>query len=149
MPRQVLLLLLLLLPLPRPQPHSRQLSWLLICLPVAAVRNDNSSRFGKFQQLQFSPLGVLVGSHCQVRGSSWSGSSPVSLARPISDAVILMTGLRLVVLVVYLPACQTYLLEKSRVVGQASGERNYHIFYQARPTHTSPACGEPLHPARH
>ncbi|CEG42077.1 myosin-like protein [Plasmopara halstedii] len=52
-------------------------------------RNDNSSRFGKFAQLQFSSTGSLVG--C---------------------------------------LCETYLLEKSRVVGQTEGERNYHVFYQ-------------------
>ncbi|GLD95201.1 hypothetical protein PINS_up003843 [Pythium insidiosum] len=52
-------------------------------------RNDNSSRFGKFAQLQFDHAGSLVGARCE-----------------------------------------TYLLEKSRVVGQALGERNYHVFYQ-------------------
>ena len=60
-------------------------------------RNDNSSRFGKYIQLQFknstsSPLQV----DCKLEGSY----------------------------------CDTYLLEKSRVVGHTYGERTYHIFYQ-------------------
>eukprot|EP00971_Amphidinium_carterae_P248878 4940225-Amphidinium_carterae.1 len=53
------------------------------------VRNDNSSRFGKFLELQLDVKFKLTGSKCR-----------------------------------------TYLLEKSRVVGQDAGERNYHIFYQ-------------------
>eukprot|EP00403_Amphidinium_massartii_P028590 CAMPEP_0178393170 /NCGR_PEP_ID=MMETSP0689_2-20121128/12050_1 /TAXON_ID=160604 /ORGANISM="Amphidinium massartii, Strain CS-259" /LENGTH=1441 /DNA_ID=CAMNT_0020013755 /DNA_START=60 /DNA_END=4385 /DNA_ORIENTATION=- len=53
------------------------------------VRNDNSSRFGKFLELQLDGKFKLTGSKCR-----------------------------------------TYLLEKSRVVGQDAGERNYHIFYQ-------------------
>jgi myosin-5 len=56
------------------------------------LRNDNSSRFGKFTQLQFD----------------WR-----SERSPLAGSV-----------------CQTYLLEKSRVVQHSEGERNYHIFYQ-------------------
>ncbi|OQR90481.1 myosin, partial [Thraustotheca clavata] len=55
------------------------------------VRNDNSSRFGKFTQLQFDT------DHCMVGAK-----------------------------------CRHYLLEKSRVIGQAKNERNYHIFYQLK-----------------
>ncbi len=58
------------------------------------LRNNNSSRFGKFLTLQFE--------------------SDDSTRRPkIGGACI-----------------QTYLLEKSRVVCVAAGERNYHIFHQ-------------------
>jgi len=53
------------------------------------LRNDNSSRFGKFIELGFSRGGALLGAKVQ-----------------------------------------TYLLEKVRVGFHASGERNYHVFYQ-------------------
>lgn len=53
------------------------------------LRNDNSSRFGKFIELGFSRAGTLLGARVQ-----------------------------------------TYLLEKVRLGFHASGERNYHIFYQ-------------------
>ena len=53
------------------------------------LRNDNSSRFGKFIELGFSRSGQLLGAKVD-----------------------------------------TYLLEKVRLGFHASGERNYHIFYQ-------------------
>ncbi|KAL7553229.1 hypothetical protein ACHAWF_017340 [Thalassiosira exigua] len=53
------------------------------------LRNDNSSRFGKFIELRFSPRGRLAGA-----------------------------------------SVDTYLLEKARIVGHASGERTYHVFYE-------------------
>eukprot|EP00977_Amphora_coffeiformis_P012271 scaffold3034_cov173-Amphora_coffeaeformis.AAC.7 len=53
------------------------------------VRNDNSSRFGKFIEIRFDTNGSLVSA-----------------------------------------SVETYLLEKVRLISQAPGERNYHIFYE-------------------
>ena len=59
------------------------------------TKNDNSSRFGKFIQLQFNVEKFHVSS-CKLVGSY----------------------------------CETYLLEKSRVVSHDVDERTFHIFYQ-------------------
>jgi myosin-5 len=67
------------------------------------LRNDNSSRFGRFTQLQFkvesmaeAKAGGRAVPYCRLAGST----------------------------------CVTYLLEKSRVVSHSPGERTYHIFYE-------------------
>jgi myosin-5 len=66
-------------------------------------RNDNSSRFGKYLQLQFDnseastmAFGPTTESKCKLAGS----------------------------------VCDVYLLEKNRVVGHDEEERTFHIFYQ-------------------
>ena len=67
------------------------------------LRNDNSSRFGKFTQLQF---------HIE------NAADAVRAGRVVPSC--LLAGSK----------CVTYLLEKSRVVSVSEGERTYHIFYQ-------------------
>jgi myosin V len=87
------------------------------------VRNDNSSRFGKFTEIQFrrvNPSGPPAASkggkqQQQPRGGAASGGLPGGKGSrwEICGAAI-----------------RTYLLERSRVVSVTDPERNYHIFYQ-------------------
>lgn len=68
------------------------------------VRNDNSSRFGKYIQLQFHAEDPTL--------AAFAGKAIPSC---------LLAGSK----------CEVYLLEKSRVVGhEEEDERTYHIFYQ-------------------
>jgi myosin-5 len=66
-------------------------------------RNDNSSRFGKYLQLQFD--------------NSEAGTMAYG---PTTDSKCKLAG----------SVCDVYLLEKNRVVGHDAEERTYHIFYQ-------------------
>eukprot|EP00533_Pseudo-nitzschia_delicatissima_P009447 CAMPEP_0116089034 /NCGR_PEP_ID=MMETSP0327-20121206/6212_1 /TAXON_ID=44447 /ORGANISM="Pseudo-nitzschia delicatissima, Strain B596" /LENGTH=1142 /DNA_ID=CAMNT_0003580203 /DNA_START=18 /DNA_END=3443 /DNA_ORIENTATION=- len=67
------------------------------------VRNDNSSRFGKYIQLQFD-----------------MGTSSQQQFRSRTEATCVLAGSK----------CDAYLLEKNRVVSHEPAERTFHIFYQ-------------------
>ena len=78
------------------------------------VRNDNSSRFGKYIELQFAGH-KAPGTPGSLGGHS---SSPKHSLDESANAFLVGSCSR------------HYLLEKSRVVSQSTGERNFHIFYQ-------------------
>jgi len=71
------------------------------------VRNDNSSRFGKYIEMKFSSSSSSL-----LRQKQHSDDSKVAGATLVGASI------------------ETYLLEKVRLVHQSQGERNYHIFYE-------------------
>jgi hypothetical protein len=70
-----------------------------------AVRNSNSSRFGKYIRMFFHPIPPQPAEQIT--------------ATPIARCVRKIGGATI----------ETYLLEKSRVTAHAPEERNYHVFY--------------------
>jgi hypothetical protein len=85
------------------------------------LRNDNSSRFGKFTRILFDDGGVIIGSRIDV---STQCAMIDLLQQMTSHALHYCRTITLAV------RTQVYLLEKSRVVAQTEGERSFHIFYQ-------------------
>eukprot|EP00581_Thalassiosira_minuscula_P001333 CAMPEP_0183744702 /NCGR_PEP_ID=MMETSP0737-20130205/65861_1 /TAXON_ID=385413 /ORGANISM="Thalassiosira miniscula, Strain CCMP1093" /LENGTH=1616 /DNA_ID=CAMNT_0025980351 /DNA_START=90 /DNA_END=4940 /DNA_ORIENTATION=- len=82
------------------------------------MRNDNSSRFGKFIEIQFASDGTLVGASIEtyLLENQWFGKFiEIQFA---SDGTLVGASI------------ETYLLEKVRLISQAEGERNYHVFYE-------------------
>jgi len=67
------------------------------------TRNDNSSRFGKYIQLQFD-----------------MGDKSKQEYRSRTEATCVLAGSK----------CDAYLLEKNRVISHEPAERTFHIFYQ-------------------
>ena len=76
------------------------------------LHNNNSSRFGKLIDIHFEQLGGV--------GVADDGGDALDMVDRTGQLGVRMCGARI----------ETYLLEKSRVVHQLSGERNYHVFYQ-------------------
>eukprot|EP00804_Cyclotella_cryptica_P005963 CCRYP_000224-RB/>CCRYP_000224-RB protein AED:0.01 eAED:0.01 QI:97/1/1/1/1/1/2/2451/1530 len=84
------------------------------------VRNDNSSRFGKYIEMKFSATGGGVQSSIDnICGNSSSCTERGKTQQHSSWGAILIGA-----------SIETYLLEKVRLVHQSPGERNYHIFYE-------------------
>lgn len=70
------------------------------------IRNDNSSRFGKFIEMRFDTKTDTAQNNLSV------ANTPPVMGSFVGASI------------------ETYLLERVRLVQQAPGERNYHVFYE-------------------
>ena len=99
------------------------------------LRNENSSRFGKFILLQFDDGGMLCGAvirtyvplvteggDCSLPSLQMQLCPPVGECDPCVHHVCICTNAALL--------SHRYLLEKVRLIKQSDGERSFHIFYQ-------------------
>jgi myosin-5 len=84
------------------------------------IRNDNSSRFGKYIEMKFSATNHDVNSTIDSANSNTRRCTGNGRAQQHSSLGATLIG----------ASIETYLLEKVRLVHQSPGERNYHIFYE-------------------
>jgi len=77
------------------------------------LKNDNSSRFGKFIEIQFDRSGNIAGASIHTCTLAHHSSAKIF---PLATLSLSDIG--------------PDLLEKSRIVRQQLGERGYHVFYQ-------------------
>ncbi|KAL7539865.1 hypothetical protein ACHAXR_012440 [Thalassiosira sp. AJA248-18] len=87
------------------------------------IRNDNSSRFGKYIEMKF--VSSSSSSSNNKNGKSSSTTTTMSTKNSTISSLWANNNTTLVG-----ASIETYLLEKVRLVHQSPGERNYHIFYE-------------------
>lgn len=87
---------------------------------ACTLRNNNSSRFGKYIQLQLDRH-VHTHNHLQCH-PPFHGAGLFNQFNIFTWRCQLLVG----------ASVQTYLLEKTRVANQPANERNFHIFYQVK-----------------
>ena len=89
------------------------------------VKNDNSSRFGKFIRINFDASGYIAGANI---GKSFKAMLMLTFSWVMFNCffshIIQKHKLKSFLL------SETYLLEKARIIRQAPDERTFHIFYQ-------------------
>lgn len=97
-------------------------------------RNDNSSRFGKYMDINFNFNGEPMGGHINnYLLEKVSAGAPRVFVRIFPPHLVVVMNIS----VFYFYFFRGHDLLKSRVVRQQQGERNFHSFYQVESHHVS------------